>query len=169
MPALSTWVAYTTIVGVFLALFALTRTRIQNWATCRAVYHCKFWTAPHVLAAARPATTVQRRTKLRLWVQRRRHNATMRLVPIVYRVSLLRLVEAVDDELRCNTLSGSYFPSPDSNSLYVEVAAYINHKKSVSNRRSLTRRHRGVRVARAFAAPNTGRNAKTTISPGAVA
>ena len=144
-PALSTWVAYTTIFGVVLALLALTRSRIQNWATRRAVYQLKFWAWQHTPVS--PASAVTRRTKMRLWCQQRCHNATLRLVPIVYRASLVRLQEVVDEELKNNPAAGIYFPSPNSNPLYVEIAAYIHYKQKAEAERDLMRRHKGVRCA----------------------
>ena len=123
-PALSTSVAYTTIIGVILALLALTRSRIQNWATRRAVYQLKFWAWQQTPVSA-PASAVTRRTKMGLWFQQRSRNATLRLVPIVYRASLYKLQTTVADELEKNTHAGIYVPRPDSDPLYVEIAAYI--------------------------------------------
>ena len=144
-PALSTWVAYTTIIGVILALLALTRSRIQNWATSRAVYQLIFWARQQVLLSSVGA--VARRTRMRLWVQELCHSATMRLVPILYRASIHRLVETVDEELRKNTVTDIYFPSPDADPLYVEIAAYIDYKERRTRDRDLMRRHKGVRCA----------------------
>ena len=145
MPALSTWVAYTTIIGVILALIALTRNRIQNWATRRAVYQLKFWSWQHIPVG--PASARTRRMKVRLCFQQLRHSATMRLVPILYRASLHELERVVDEELVRSRTVGHYFPSPDSNPLYVEISAYINHKEKKARNRDLMRRHRGVRCA----------------------
>ena len=145
MPALSTWVAYTTIIGVILALFALSWSRIQNWATSRAVYQLKFWAWQHIPVS--PASAVTRRKKMRLWFQQLRQSATLRLVPILYRASLYQLQETVDQELKNNTAAGIYFPSPDANPLYVEIAAYINYKEKTTRDRDLMRRHKGVRCA----------------------
>ena len=144
-PALSTWVAYTTIFGVVLALLALSRSRIQNWATRRVVYQLKFWAWQHIPVS--PASAVTRRKKMRLWFQQLRHDATMGLVPIVYRASLIQLEEIVDEELKKNTTAGTYFPNPDSNPLYVEIAAYIHYKEKTTRSRDLMRRHKGVRCA----------------------
>ena len=121
--ALSTSVAYTTIIGVILALLALTRSRIQNWATRRAVYQLKFWAWQQTPVSA-PASAVTRRTKMGLWFQQRSRNATLRLVPIVYRASLYKLQTTVADELEKNTHAGIYVPRPDSDPLYVEIAAW---------------------------------------------
>ena len=145
MPALSTWVAYITIIGVILALVALTRNRIQNWATRRAVYQLKFWAWQHIPIS--PASARTRRMRALLWFQQLRHNATMRLVPILYRASLYQLQQIVEEELKNNRSAGIYFPSPDSNPLYVEIAAYINHKEEKEKNRDMMRRHRGVRCA----------------------
>ena len=145
MPALSTWVAYITIIGVILALFALTRSRIQNWATSRAVYQLKFWAWQHPPVS--PASAVTRRRKVHLWLQQLCHSATMRLVPILYRASLYQLQMTVDEELKNNTAAGIYFPSPDGNPLYVEIAAYIHYKEKTARERDLMRKHKGVRCA----------------------
>ena len=145
MPALSTWVAYTTIIGVILALFALFWSRIQNWATSRAVYQLKFWAWQHIPVS--PASAVTRRKKMRLWFQQLRQSATLRLVPILYRASLYQLQETVDQELKNNTAAGIYFPSPDGNPLYVEIAAYIHYKEKTTRDRDLMRRHKGVLCA----------------------
>ena len=145
MPALSTWVAYITIIGVILALFALSRSRIQNWATSRAVYQLKFWAWQHIPVS--PASSVTRHRKVHLWLQQLCHSATMRLVPILYRASLYQLQKTVDEELKNNTAAGIYFPSPDANPLYVEIAAYINYKEKTAMDRDLMRRHKGVRCA----------------------
>ena len=144
-PALSTWVAYTTIFGVILALLALTRSRIQNWATRLAVYQLKFWAWEHIPVG--PPIAVTRRQRMCLRIQQLCHSATLRLVPVVYRVSLFQLEETVDEEIKKNTVDGIYFPSPDSNPLYVEMAAYINHKFKTTRDRDLMRRHKGVRCA----------------------
>ncbi len=144
-PALSTWVAYTTIFGVVLALLALSRSRIQNWATRRAVYQLKFWPWQHTPVS--PASAVPRCKKMRLWFEQLCRNATMRLVPIVYRASLYQLQTTVAHELEENTRADIYFPSPDSNPLYVEIAAYIKHKETTTRDRNLMRIHKGVRCA----------------------
>lgn len=143
--ALSTWVAYITIVGVILALLGLTRNRIQNWATRRAVFHLKFWSWQHIPVS--PASAVTRRRRALLYWQRLRHDATLYLVPIQYRVALIQLEQKVDEELDRDRFGGQYFPSPDSNPLYVEIAAYINYKENRLNERDSLRRHRGVRCA----------------------
>ena len=59
-----------------------------------------------------------------LWFQQRSRNATLRLVPIVYRASLYKLQTTVADELEKNTHAGIYVPRPDSDPLYVEIAAW---------------------------------------------
>lgn len=145
-PAFSTWVACTTIFGVILALFAFFRSRIQNWATRRAVYNLKFWPWQHTPVSP-PASAVTRRTKMGVWFQQLCHNATLRLVPVVYRASLYKLQTTVADELEKNTQAGKYFPRPDSNPLYVEIAAYIKHKEKTTRDRNLMRIHKGVRCA----------------------
>lgn len=145
MPALSTWVSYITIFGVILAVVALTKNTIQNWATRRAVYQFKFWSWQHIPVS--PASFVTRRRKVRLWFQRLRFRTTMLLVPIQYRASLIQLGQTVDEELKRNTAAGIYFPSPDANPLYVEIAAYIRHKEEKAKGRDLMRSHRGVRCA----------------------
>ena len=137
--------SYITIMGVILALVALTRGRIQNWATRRAVYQLEFWSWQHIPVS--PASAVTRRRKVKLWFQRLRNRATMLLVPILYRASLYQLQRTVDEELKRNTAAGIYFPSPDSNPLYVEIAAYIHHKKERAEDRHMMRTHRGVRCA----------------------
>ena len=105
------------------------------------MYQLKFWAWQHIPVA------VTRRKKMRLWFQKLRHNATMRLVPIVYRASLLQLQKTVDDELKNNTAAGMYFPNPNANPLYVEIAAYIHYKEKTTKDRNLMRRHKGVRCA----------------------
>ena len=98
MPALSTWVSYITIVGVIIAVVALTKNRIQNWATRRAVFQLEFWAWQHIPVS--PASSVTKRTKVHLRLQQLCHNVTLRLVPIQYRVSLYSLQRKVDEELK---------------------------------------------------------------------
>lgn len=145
MPALSTWASYITIFGVVLAVVALTKNKIQNWATRRAVYQLKFWWWQHIPVS--PASAVTRQRKVRLWFQRLRHRTTMLLVPILYRASLHHLEQTVDEELKRNTAAGIYFPNPDANPLYVEIAAYIHDKEEKAKDGDLMRSHRGVRCA----------------------
>lgn len=145
MPALSTWVSYITIFGVILAVVALTKNKVQNWATRRAVLQLEFWAWQHIPVS--PANSVTRTTRVRLKLQQLCHNATLRLVPIQYRASLYSLQRKVDEELKTNNAAGGYFPSPDSNPLYVEIAAYIAHKERKARDKDLLRRHRGVRCA----------------------
>ena len=145
MPAVSAWVPYITIVGVILALIALTRTRVQNWATRRAVYHCLFWAHQHI--PVRPASAVTRRKRLWLAWQQLRHKVVMRWVPVHHRVSLVRLVDAALTELKHATVAGEFSPNPATDSLQVEIAAYIAHKDRQWREKELMRRHKGVRCA----------------------
>lgn len=145
MGALSTWTSWVTIIGVGLALRVIVWPRIQMWATRRVVF--RLW-ASWPLTLLIPKFMMTRALRLQQsLIKRFVIPIQVRLTPLHYRASLVKLVDRVKGELKDNTLSGSYLPSPESDRDLIHLAAYVHYKNKRLKNKNLMRRHRGVRCA----------------------
>ena len=131
-----------TMMGVFVALLSVAWPRLQVVATRRLVFYLMRKSWRHMLFY--PTSRAKRSMRMRLWYERGTHSLTAKLVPLHYRLSLISLSEEVEKELRANCLSDTYFPHPESNPLYVEIAGYIHYKDKKDRDKSNMKRHKGV-------------------------
>jgi len=130
------------MLGVFVALLSIAWPRLQAVATRRLVFNLASKAWRHI--PVYPASSVKRSRRLVLWYERKAHSLIAKFVPLHYRLSLTSLWEEVEKELDANKFSGIYFPHPESNPLYVEIAGYIHHKDRKANDRDCMKRHKGV-------------------------
>ena len=145
MGTLSTWTSWVTIIGVGLALRVIAWPRMQMWATRRVVFRLvTSW--PLTLLIPRFMMTRGLRLQQSL-IKRFVIPVQVRLMPLHYRMSLVKLVEQVKGELKENTVAGSYLSSPESDRDLIHFAAYVHYKEKSREKKELKHRHRGVRCA----------------------
>ena len=142
-PTLSTWTSWVTIVGVILAFVAFVKPRFQNWLIRRAFYFVRSFAREMIIRDNDPLDGFWENIRFK-W-QLKKLRVFGKLSPMEYRLSIVSLVEIVDEELENNSKDGTYTPNPDTNATIMEIAAYYQSKIKKKKDRELLRQHKGIR------------------------